>query len=437
VVTAPSIAQPFAGHRRTFLLFLAAYPVLWVLGLAYFMWPLLAIGFVLAVFGRPPVRVSPGFGLWVLFLIWMLASAMELSSHQRYLLFSWRAIIYLTATALFLWVYNAAEDQLPADAVARALTALFAVAVVGGVLGVIDPTASMESLAQHLLPRSWLSNTTAYAYVHPALAQIQFKALGHPIGRPMAPFAYTNQWAATVGVLMPFAVITALRSRPGVRRHALVALLALSVVPIVVSLNRGLWMALGVALVYACVRLATIGYRRQLSVALMAVAAIAVGVAISPLGGLVQSRVGSEHNSNSTRASLYQQSFSGVASSPLLGYGSPQPSTSGGTGEARVGTQGQFYLILVSHGIPGIVFYLGWFVFTFLHAWRRRTVEEVLWSCVLVISFVEMMVYDFLPLTIYVIMIACALLWRRRMRQPRSTGAVATAIPRSLIRAAS
>jgi O-antigen ligase len=435
-VTAPSMAQPFA-YRRTFLLFLAAYPLLWVLGLAYFMWPLLGIGFVLAVCARPPIRVSPGFGLWVLFLIWMLASAIELSSHQRYLLFSWRAIIYLTATALFLWVYNAAEAELPADAVARALTALFAVAVVGGMLGVIDPTASMESLAQHLLPRSWLSNTTAYAYVHPALAQIQFKALGHPIGRPMAPFAYTNQWAATVGVLMPFAVLTTLRSRPGVTRHALVALLAFSVVPIVVSLNRGLWIALGVALVYGCVRLAAIGYRRQLSVALMVGAAIAVGVAISPLGDIVQNRVGSEHSSNSSRASLYQQSFAGVSRSPVLGYGSPQPSTSGGTGEARVGTQGQFYLILVSHGIPGIVFYLGWFIFTFLHALRRRTVDEVLWSSVLVISFVEMMVYDFLPLTIYVLMIACALQWRARMRQPQPTRPVAAAIPRSLIRVTS
>ena len=233
------------------MLFFAAYPALWLLGLGYFMWPVLGIGFALAVFGRPPIRVSPGFGLWVLFLIWMVASAIELSSSQRYLLFSWRAIIYLTATALFLWVYNATADQLPADAVARVLTALFAVAVVGGLLGVIDPTASMSSLAEHLLPPSWLSNVTAYAYVHPALAQIQFKALGHPVGRPMAPFAYTNQWAATVGVLMPFAILTALRSRPGLPRRAFVALLALSVVPIVVSLNRGLWIALGVALVYA------------------------------------------------------------------------------------------------------------------------------------------------------------------------------------------
>ena len=129
-----------------------------------------------------------------------------------------------------------------------------------------------------------------------------------------------------------------------------------------------------------CLKLAAIGYRRQLSVALLIGAAIAVGIAISPLGNIVQSRVGSEHSSNSSRASLYQQSFTGVARSPLLGYGSPQPSTSGGTGHAHVGTQGQFYLILVSHGIPGLVFYLGWFAFTFLHALRRRTVEEVLWS---------------------------------------------------------
>ena len=378
-MTALSIAQPLA-YRRTFLLFLVAYPVLWVLGLAYFMWPLLAIGFVLAVAGRRPVRVSPGFGIWVLFLIWMLASAIELSSHQRYLLFSWRAVIYLTATALFLWVYNAAKDELPADAVARALTVFFAVAVFCGVLGVIDPTASMDSLAQHLLPRSWLSNTTAYAYVHPALAQIQFKALGHPIGRPMAPLRIHESVGrhgrgahAVRGT--HHAEVATRRETSCVGRTARALGGSDRRLPQPWTVDR----ASGVALVYACVRLAAIGYRRQLAVALMAVAVSAVGVAISPLGGIVQGRVGSEHSSNSSRASLYQQSFSGVASSPLLGYGSPQPSTSGGTGEARVGTQGQFYLILVSHGIPGIVFYLGWFVFTFLHALRRRTVEEVLW----------------------------------------------------------
>jgi polysaccharide biosynthesis protein PslJ len=282
---------------------------------------------------------------------------------------------------------------------------------------VIDPTFSFSTLAEHLVPRSLLNNPTAYAYVHPALAQIQFKALGHAIGRPITLFAYTNQWAATVGMLTPFAIITAIRARSHVVRNAVIVLFGIGAIPIIVSINRGLWIGLIVASLYLAIRLAGAGRVKILLGGGLVVALLAAVILVSPLGALIDARLSSDHNSNGTRSQVYSQTFAGVSSSPLFGFGSPRSSETIASSTA-VGTQGQFWLVLFSHGYPGLIFYLGWFAFTFLLAMRRRTLTEMLLSSVILMSFVMMMVYDFLPVAIYVVMIACALLWRERMAQP-------------------
>ena len=136
-------------------LLVGTYPVLWVLGLAYFVWPLAAGVFVLSLCMRRSIRIPPGFVLWVLFLIWMLASVIELSTSQQVSLFLWRAIIYITATGLFLWIYNASADELPSLAVAQAMTVLWACAILGGLAGVIDPSFSFHTLGESLAPASW------------------------------------------------------------------------------------------------------------------------------------------------------------------------------------------------------------------------------------------------------------------------------------------
>ena len=408
-------------HRRRppgwqLYLLLGLYPVLWVLGLAYFVWPVAAGVFILSLCLRGNIRIPPGFGLWVLFLIWMTASVIELSTGTQVMLFVWRALIYLTATGLFLWVYNSSADELPSLSVAQALTVLWAAAVIGGLGGVIDPAFSYKTLAERLAPGSILSNSTAHSYIHVALAQIQFKALGRPIGRPIALFAYTNQWAATVGMLTPFAIITAMQTTRPLVRKAVFALLGLSTIAIVVSINRGLWIALALAAAYVGIRLAAAGRTKLLIRGTAVCVVLAVAIVVSPLGSLIHERVSSSHNSNGTRSTLYGQTFAGVSSSPLFGFGSPRASTTlVGTAKTAVGTQGQFYLVLYSHGYPGLVFYLGWFAYTLLATLRRRTVTELLWGSVIVISFAEMMVYDFLPVAIYIVMIACALLWRQSL----------------------
>src|SRR5262249_53750682 len=156
---------------------------------------------------------------------------------------------------------------------------------------------------------------------HPALAEMQFKALGHPIGRPMTFYAYTNQWAAAVGVLTPFAVITAMRARRRFTRQLTIGLLAVGAIPIVVSINRGLWIALAIAIALVVLRMTATGRPKVLLAVAGLVALVAAVVLLSPLSGIIHDRLTSEKNSNGTRSTLYSEAFNGVASSPLFGFG--------------------------------------------------------------------------------------------------------------------
>ena len=119
----------------------------------------------------------------------------------------------------------------------------------------------------------------------------------------------------------------------------------------------------------------------------VAIAVIAAIVVLSPLSGIIHDRLTSQKNSNGTRSTLYQEAINGVATSPLFGFGSPRASQQTVGSNARVGTQGQFYLVLFSHGIPATLCYLGWFLFTALHALRRKRVDVILWNCVILMSF--------------------------------------------------
>ncbi len=80
-------------------------------------------------------------------------------------------------------------------------------------------------------------------------------------------------------------------------------------------------------------------------------------------------------NSNQTRANVYTQAVSGALSSPVLGYGSPRPDPTAraiSTNLPFVGTQGQYPLVLFSHGFPGLAAFIGWFAFAFVRTRRCK-----------------------------------------------------------------
>ncbi len=271
------------------------------------------------------------------------------------------------------------------------------------------------------MPKSILNNPTAYAYVHPAVAQIQFKALGHPIGRPITLFAYTNQWAATVGMLTPFAIITAIHARSSVVKNLVIALIVIAAIPIVVSINRGLWIALIVAGIYIGVRLALSGHAKLLMGSAAVIVILAGVIALSPLGSLCRrastpstTRTARAPRSTPTRSparASRRSSASARPAHPRIWRRTPTcawaPRASSSWCSSRTATRAW---CSTWAGLPS----------RFCSSLRRRSLTEILWSSVILISFVEMFVYDFLPVAIYVVMIACALLWRERLFQAQA-----------------
>src|SRR5215211_6944344 len=79
-------------------IFFVSLPAAWVLGLANF--ALVAYGLVilLGLLLRPSVRVPRGFGVWLLFLLWVAASALQLNGGDRVVAYAYRSSLYLAAT---------------------------------------------------------------------------------------------------------------------------------------------------------------------------------------------------------------------------------------------------------------------------------------------------------------------------------------------------
>ena len=385
-------------------------PLWWVLGAAYFIWPLLTLPLLLSLVLRGGIRVPPRFGLWLLFLGWSLVSVVELHRQLSLLLFAYRGSLYVSATILFLYVFNASRDQISDRTIITVLALFWCEVVIGGFLGVLFPRVSFHTPVESVVPQAFLQDQTAYYFVHPAFSEVM-TFLGYPVGRPKVLFAYSNQWGAALAVLTPFAIAVFRSMSSGPRRKALAALLVLSVIPVVVSLNRGLWLSLAVGIVYVLVRFARQLNFRAVAVTAGGLVAAVVLVLSTPLGGLVQDRFNSKRSSNETRLSVYQETIKQVRQSPLIGYGSPRAS-SDDPNLPHVGTQGQLFTVVYSYGIPAFIFFAGWFLYTFLRSLRRGGPGRFWTNVALLILLVEMPFYNYMPAPLHIAMIAAALAWR-------------------------
>jgi hypothetical protein len=316
--------------------------------------------------------------------------------------------------------------------VVLSLGAFWMTTAAGGFLGSVMPRFGFVSLVERLLPARFIGNDFVYQMVHPAAAQIS-TFLGYEAPRPKAPFEYTNDWGAVFALTTPFIILAWNYERGPLWRWATRILLILATVPVVQSLNRGLWLSLGLGLVYAAARFAAAGRMRPVLGVVVGLALVTLLVLLTPLRGVIEDRLDTPH-SNEGRASLYLEATRGVLESPILGFGSPATSEINPNLPA-VGTQGQLWLVLYSHGVPGLVFYLGWFLFAFF-ATRRGTSPLALWcNVVIFISLVQLPFYGHLAAQIQVIMVAAALSLRqihardRYVRERRRRAARTPAVP--------
>lgn len=393
----------------------ALYPLWWLLGVGTFIWPLLAVplGAYLAVSRR--WLAPPGFVAWLLFVAWVAVSGLQLSSVGNALTYAFRSASYVSAAVIFLYVVNTSEEELPARRIVSALTWMWVSIAIGGLIGMALPTASFSTPFERLLPGSLLANRWLHDLVHVAFAQNVgergLEANGIRVYRTQAPFAYTNWWGGNFAVLLPFVLVACRTLASSVLRWLLGAMVVVSVLPLVQSANRGAWVSLALVLIYVTIRLAVSGRPRAVLALLSLVIVVSALIVASPLKDLIATRL-SDPGSQSLRTSLYERSIEAATQSPLIGYGVPLPPPHSRYVLPNVGTQGQLWLVLVSAGIPGVVFFIAWVVYVALVSGRRRDPISLAAHAAILITLVQLPVYGMAPIEIQIFMVAAALVWR-------------------------
>jgi hypothetical protein len=415
---------------------LVGYPVWWALGVADYMFVVLAIPMAWRLYswrahGRRLLRLPPGFSLWLLFLVCMLAGAATLSLAapgsvnsplgNRAIAFADRGASYLAVTVLLLFAGNMTERELPRRHLAWLLGLVGIYAIAGGVGGVLDPSFQFTSPLALVIPKGFQSNTLVQSWMHPGFAQVQ-GVLGVAEGRPKAPFDYTNDWGDCLSILLPWLLVAWADTRK--HRRMAMAVLVVAFVPIVYSLDRGLWIGIAVSLCYLAFRFAARG-RLGLLGALGAGTVLAILVILaSPLHSIITQRL-AHQNSNSIRSSLSVAALKDAEASPLIGYGDGRhvqgssssiavgPSANcAQCGQAGVGSNGQLWLLLVCDGFLGAALYLGFFAYGIWRYRRDRTPYGLAGVLVLLLSFVYMFAYVAVVAPLAFTMLAYALLWR-------------------------
>jgi hypothetical protein len=432
---------------------LALYPLWWALGIAEYAWIMFAVPAAVRLLGwhmggTRRVRVPPGFGLWLMFLVWTGVSVVTIGLHapgtidspvsNRLIAFAVRGVTYLSVTVLLLFVGNLREDELPKRKLAWLLGLLGIYTTVLGVAGIVAPTFEFSSPVLYLLPHRLQDNALIQAQMHPALTQLQ-NVFGQTTeqGRPKAPFPYTNTWGECLTLTIPWLlVVWRTRQRRGWTPLITWFTVALAVVALVYSLNRGAWIGAAFSVAYLAVRLALRG-RVGLIAGLTGLVIVAgVVTLLSPLASVISLRL---HNggSNDIRTQLFALSMRDGLASPILGFGDTRQQVGsvnsiaiGPTpqcpicGHAEVGSTGQFSLVLICSGFVGVFLFFGFFAYL---AWRyRRDPTPYGWVGLLVIllSFIYMFTYDALAAPLGITMLCCGLLWRsdRERGQQQRTG---------------
>jgi polysaccharide biosynthesis protein PslJ len=383
------------------------FPLLWVLGISAFAWPFLVLPLLIALASQRWIATPRRFGVWLLFLVLMVVSAVRLETPGSSLVFLYRASIYVSATVLFLYVFNAPYRLLPTQTVVRALALAWSMVALGGLAGVLFPGAEWTSIVERAAPNLVAQYTWVRELVHPALTDTS-TFQGASSSRPTFLFAYTNEWGSAFALLLPFAIAAAARAR-GALRLLLVSALAAAIVPAVTSLNRGLWLSIAVGAVYV-----TFHYVRRHRVDIvgrvgLALSLMAAALVVTSLGAQVRNNL-VRPQSDESRHQLYTESWKRVQDSPVIGFGTVQRSESQYL--PRVGTHGQLLMVVVSHGIPAAICFFGWFFLSFRRTRRGDELGPFAARVALLLFLVQSLFYDLVPAQLMVAMVAAALVLR-------------------------
>lgn len=411
---------------------LAGYPLWWIIGIVDVSWILFGALQLLYLLRNGRTRAPRGFGIWLAFLVWMTLSVTQLDTFGRVVGFSYRHLIYVAATVLFLYIYNA-RTRLHDTFVLGLLTTYWLITVVGGFLGMLLPTTVVRTPLSYVLPGFLLNNELVNHMVIRRFAQYDPTSYFDVAPRPSAPFLYTNNWGNAYSLLLPFVVLYLIKVRHQRRFWVLLPLVPISFIPAAATLNRGMFLGLGLAAIYLAVRYLLRGRPGVLICVVLAGVLGAGAFTASSFDDNITARV-EDTSTTEDRAEIYLQTLRSVQDNPVFGLGAPRPSTNPNI--PPVGTHGQFWMVIHSHGIPGVLFFLGWFAFVVAGSLRRTDDVGTVANAVVLVALAEVFYYGFLPVGLMLTMIAAALALRgassergplHRDRRPRLTRSRLTA----------
>jgi hypothetical protein len=424
----------------------AGFPLFWALGVTPILFPLLAIpvGWKLLHGGR--VRFPPGFGLWAMFLLWVLASSVTLNLHApgtlppsgngRYFAFALRFADYVAMTVLMLYVGNRSLQKLSQRTVMTIMSTLCLTIVSLGLLSVFMPYAGFHSPLSGILPSALLPTDAGGEPGILRLAQTQ-DLLGYTSPRPAAPFTYTNAWGNALSLTLVWLVVRFGFGGSNRHRFGTIVFLSVAMVPIIYSLNRGLWLGLAFSVAYVVIRMALRGRIALVGVSVFAIGLLAAAVVFSPLGATIQGRLSNGH-SNDIRSQLANGALTAMKASPVLGYGSTRQTQGSGQsisvgktadcpkcGNRNIGSTGQLWLLLIAQGLIGTLLYFGFFA-RMLWVYRHDgSPVGIAGSLVILLSFLYALFYTALLIPLCITMLSVALMWRNGVTRELHAKAVA------------
>jgi polysaccharide biosynthesis protein PslJ len=419
VATAPAapadLAPAESGARRRFLpagwavgAMIAGYPVWWLLGLGGFIWLVLAAPMAAWLVAQRRLSLPRGFPLYAVFLCFVAASVVQIDTGDRLAGYLLRGSWYLAAGILWLYLANT-ETKIGVRRLVGMVVVLWLATVVGGWLGILLPHTEFASPLTRVLPENVATNELVSSMVTPGFAEVQQSYTG-TLTRPKAPYFYTNGWGSAMALLTPFAI--GALSVPGIRpsRRVIKVGLAASAIPIVLSLNRGLWVLLTLGVLYTVLRRSRHGRGRGLLYIVLGLVLVGSLVVATPLGDPVRDALGTRTaDSNERRTILYEETISRTGESPFLGHGAPRPSEE--TAQS-VGTHGQIWMVMFSHGFIAAGLWLTMFG---VLVWRTRNPSTGLGMAVhvvLLLGMLEMLFYGQIPHQLFIVVMAASVAYR-------------------------
>ncbi|MCZ7440765.1 O-antigen ligase family protein [Micromonospora sp. WMMC241] len=417
------------------------YPVAWMLGVSTFIFVVLAVPMAVQLRRRGSVQVPPGFGIWLVLLLWIFLSVVMLglrapntlppSGGGRYLGWGIWLANYVALTVVMLYVLNLRERELSQRRVIRLFGFMGVVTVIGGYLGSLLPSVGFVAPLNYLLPPAIANQPYVASLMDVRFAQVQQVLAGESESpRPSAPFEYTNSWGENIAILLIWLIVGWVVLGGPVRRLLGIAIALAAIFPIVYSLNRGLWVGLCIAAVYVAIRLALRGRMVVLGGLALAVGLIGVLVVATPLGRTFDERLQNGH-SDDIRATLSAGAVTAANHSPVLGYGGNRALIGSNRsiaigksedckqcGNRELGSNGQLWALLIGQGWVGALAYNGFFLYCLWRYRRDHSAIGIAGTLVIILMLFFQFTYGALEATLAYALISVALLARNdRLRR--------------------